>query len=426
MNANATAPESGFGKDKTWLWVFIFSFTALLVDGMDLMFLSYTLTSLKNAFKLTEFQAGTFGTITLSGMAIGGIIGGWASDKYGRVNALCATILVFSVGTACLGFTQSYTQFAIVRGISSLGIGSLYVVANTLMSEYVPTKYRTTVLGTLQAGWSVGYVVASLLAGWIIPEYGWRYLYFIAIAPVPMVFAIKGMVPEPPSWRAAKAAAAAKAAEQVAAGVTVEKKESTWKLIFADPASKKMFLLWAATTGFLQFGYFGVNNWLPRYIEKEMGINFKSMAGYLALSYTAMIFGKIVAGMMADKFGRRAIYAFGGFSAALFIPYIVYNHSPDNILILLTIFGFLYGIPYGVGATYMTESFSTTVRGTAVGGSYNVGRVGAAIAPACIGYIATHWSIGLGFVVMGGAYFICGLIPALFIKDKQFDPQSAK
>jgi len=24
---------------------------------------------------------------------------------------------------------------------------------------------------------------------------------------------------------------------------------------------------------------------------------------------------------------------------------------------------------------------------------------------------------------MGAAYFICGVIPALFIKDKQFDPQ---
>jgi AAHS family cis,cis-muconate transporter-like MFS transporter len=29
----------------------------------------------------------------------------------------------------------------------------------------------------------------------------------------------------------------------------------------------------------------------------------------------------------------------------------------------------------------------------------------------------------VGFLVMGAAYFICGVIPALFIKDKQFDPQ---
>jgi AAHS family cis,cis-muconate transporter-like MFS transporter len=71
----------------------------------------------------------------------------------------------------------------------------------------------------------------------------------------------------------------------------------------------------------------------------------------------------------------------------------------------------------------MTESFETRIRGSAVGGAYNVGRVGAAIAPAAIGYLAMSGSIGLGFLVMGGAYFFCGLIPALFIKEKQYDPQ---
>ena len=43
-------------------------------------------------------------------------------------------------------------------------------------------------------------------------------------------------------------------------------------------------------------------------------------------------------------------------------------------------------------------------------GAYNVGRLGAAIAPATIGYLATGGSIGLGFLVMGAAYFICGLL----------------
>ncbi len=45
-------------------------------------------------------------------------------------------------------------------------------------------------------------------------------------------------------------------------------------------------------------------------------------------------------------------------------------------------FGFLYGVPYGVNATYMTESFETAIRGTAVGGAYNLGRIGAVVAPA--------------------------------------------
>ena len=154
-----------------------------------------------------------------------------------------------------------------------------------------------------------------------------------------------------------------------------------------------------------------------------MGINFKAMAGYLVGTYSAMILGKVVAGFLADRVGRRAVYVLGCLASACFMPIIVYYHTPENILYLLILFGFLYGVPYGVGATYMTESFEAKVRGTAVGGAYNIGRAGAAIAPAAIGYIATQASIGAGFLVMGGAYFLCGLVPALFIREKMYDPQ---
>lgn len=418
-----SVPTDGLSKGggKIWIAVFIFAFLGLMIDGMDLMFLSYSLTSLKAEFGLTEVQAGSLGSFSLVGMAFGGILGGWASDRFGRVRTLVWTIVLFSVGTAMLGLTHSYLQFACVRFVSSLGLGAEYVVANTLMAEYVPTRHRTTVLGTLQAGWSVGYVVATVLAGFIIPTWGWRWLFYVAIIPVIMVFFIQRIVPEPATWQIANAKRKAAKAERETTRTL--KAQSSWKDIFSNPQHKRMFILWSLTAGCLQFGYYGVNNWLPRYIEKEMGINFKAMAGYLVGTYTAMILGKIVAGIAADKLGRRAVYAFGGLSAAFFLPLIVYYHSPDNILYLLTIFGFLYGIPYGVGATYMTESFEAKVRGTAVGGAYNIGRAGAAIAPATIGYIATQASIGMGFVVMGGAYFLCGIIPALFIKEKMYDPQ---
>lgn len=404
---------------KVWILVFIFSFLGLLVDGADLLLLSFSLTSLEAEWGLTQFQKGMLGSYTLAGMAVGGILGGWLADRFGRVKTVVGSILLFSIGTAILGATQSYLQFAVMRFVASLGLGALYVACNTLMAEYVPTRYRTTVLGTLQAGWSVGYVVASLLASWIIPNYGWRWLFYIAIVPAFMAVAMQFLVPEPAAWRAAQA----KKAADKAAGKTAQKKESTFNLIFAEKSTRNMFILWALTAGFLQFGYYGVNNWMPNYLEKELGMAFKSMTFFLVGSYVAMIFGKILAGIAADYFGRRAVYAFGAIGTAIFLPVIVMYHSADNILYLMVAFGFLYGIPYGVNATYMTESFETKIRGSAVGGAYNVGRAGAALAPACIGYIATHYSIGAGFLVMGAAYFMCGVIPALFIKDKLFDPQ---
>ncbi|OTG87518.1 MFS transporter [Acinetobacter sp. ANC 4558] len=399
----------------TWKIAFIFAFLALLVDGADLMLLSYSLNSIKAEFGLSPVEAGMLGSFTLAGMAIGGIGGGWACDKFGRVRIVVISILTFSILTCGLGFTNSFWEFGTLRFFASLGLGSLYIACNTLMAEYVPTKYRTTILGTLQAGWTVGYIVATLLAGWLIPDHGWRMLFYVAAIPVGMAILMYYMVPEPAVWQENRFKKVEK----------TEKVESTWKLIFKDKKNRNMFILWALTAGFLQFGYYGVNNWMPTYLESELGMKFKEMTAYMVGTYTAMILGKVLAGFMADKLGRRFTYAFGAIGTAIFLPLIVFYNSPDNILYLLIIFGFLYGIPYGVNATYMTESFATNVRGTAIGGAYNVGRLGAAIAPATIGYLASGGSIGLGFLVMGAAYFICGVIPALFIKEKLYDPQKS-
>lgn len=420
MELAAKASFAAPAANRIWIVVFIFAFIGLMVDGADLMFLSYSLSSLKKEFGLSNVQAGTLGSITLVGMALGGFFGGWAADRFGRVRTVVWTTVLFSVGTAALGSTHSFAEFSIFRFVASLGLGAEYVVCNTLMAEYVPTERRTTVLGTLQAGWSVGYLVATLLAGWILPTYGWRWLFYIAIIPVSLAVLMQRFVPEPASWVAARAKLAV---DKVAGVVAQAPKESATKLIFSIPQNRRMFILWSLTAGFLQFGYYGVNNWMPTYLVKELHLDFKSMTGYMVGTYTAMILGKIVAGWMADRFGRRAVYAFGAFGAAVFLPVIVLYHSPENIVYLLTVFGFIYGIPYGVNATYMTESFETKIRGTAVGGAYNIGRVGAAMAPAIIGYLATEGSIGLGFLVMGGAYFLCGLVPALFIKEKLYDPQ---
>lgn len=205
MDAAAQASATAHAKSSTWVLVFIFCFLGLLIDGADLMLLSYSLNSLKAEFGLTNVEAGSLGSFTLAGMAIGGIYGGWACDRFGRVKTVVWSILLFSVGTAALGLTQTYWQFATIRFLASLGIGALYVACNTLMSEYVPTRYRTTVLGTLQAGWSVGYIVATLLAGWILPVHGWRWLFYIAIIPVILALVMQRFVPEPQAWINAQA-----------------------------------------------------------------------------------------------------------------------------------------------------------------------------------------------------------------------------
>ncbi len=415
MTHSAVAPSASdrrrnlISPDKVWIAVFISSFLGLFVDGFDLQMLSLTLPALKAEWGLSNTQAGLLATWSLAGMAIGGMGGGWLADRFGRVRMAAWMIVLFSVGSAVLGLTQSYEQFVVVRFITGIGLGAEYTICTMLMAEYVPTRIRTTVLGTLQASYSVGYLAAALLAGAIMPDHGWRWMYYVAIVPVVLAIFIRRYIPEPASW-------------QNRSKAPRTRNNNEWVLIWRDPKVRKYFLLWALASTLLQFGYFGVNTWLPSYVASEMGVNFKTMISYIIGTYTAAIFGKVVTGWLADRYGRRSMFAIGGLATAVMLPIMLMFHSPGTVVMLMLIFGFLYTMPYAVNATYMNESFPTHLRGTATGGSYNVGRIGSMMAPLVIGAIADRFTIGLGLSVVAVAYALSALVPFFFIREKMYDP----
>ncbi|MCL6634592.1 MAG: MFS transporter [Peptococcaceae bacterium] len=410
-SVTVTKTESG-GRMATFVVLGVL--IALIVDGMDLQMLSLALPVLMQDLHLSKVMAGSLGTWTFVGMGVGGVLSGWLADRFGRVKVTGWSLALFSVGTALLAFTSSYWQFAVIRCISGFGLAAVYIVGSMLAAEYVPTQRRTTILGSLQAGWSVGYVVAALVSSWILPNYGWRPLFVIAIIPAFASIWMLRSLSDPPGWAEARAAARA-----------AESRRNEWAELWADRNSRKYFILWSITATALQFGYYGANTWLPSYIVKDLNVNLKSMGWYVAGTYAAMILGKVITGWLADKFGRRAMFTAAALGTALALPLIVKFATPSTVAVLLIVFGLFYGAPYAINATYMSESFPTSIRGTAMATSYNIGRVGSIISPVLIGAIATQYSIGMGIALLGIAYALTGLIPGLFIREKMYDPTKA-
>ena len=167
-------------------------------------------------------------------MAIGGILGGWASDRVGRVRVVAWALALFSLGAGLLGFTHSFLEFAVVRFISSLGIGCM-VLVSTLVAEYVPMERRSLILGILQTGISAGYIVVISLSNWILPHYGWRTLYYVSALPVLLALAIKFAVPEPATWQASRVAD--RKGER-------GHRTNRYYLIFSNRQSRTLFILW--------------------------------------------------------------------------------------------------------------------------------------------------------------------------------------
>jgi AAHS family cis,cis-muconate transporter-like MFS transporter len=174
----------------------------------------------------------------------------------------------------------------------------------------------------------------------------------------------------------------------------------------------------------LQFGYYGANSWLPSYLVKDLGVNVQSMGWYVAGTYTMMVIGKIVTGYLADRIGRRVMWIVSGLLTAAYLPVLVYAATPANVALLLLVFGFLYGAPYAINSTYLSESFPAAIRATAVATSYNLGRIGSTLSPVLIGMAATQYSIGFGIALLGISYAVCALVPGLFIQERMFDPQA--
>ncbi len=420
-----TQREMESPSKKTQIFVFLFALIALIVDGTDVMMLSYSMVSLKAEFGLSSFQAGTFASYTLIGMLVGGIIGGWTCDRYGRVRTITISVALFSIGTFLLGHAQNYWQFAIIRFLASMPLGAVYLASNILVSEYFSSKHRSTVMSTMLSGYIIGFILAAYLSGIIIPEHGWRWLFYIAIVPIIMVLFIQKFIPEPLAWRKLQQQRKQINTTNPSAVLQKTSQQSGLKQIFKNPESRLMFICWTLISFFLLYGYYGVNVWMPSYLEKDLGMNFKSMTNYMIGSYIATVLGKISAGIMADKFGRRFIFSAGCICTAGFLLVLVNYNNPSNILMLLILFGFVYGFSTGIHTTYLTESFSTANRGLAAGISYNIGRIGGAVAPPTIGLIATHTSFTIGFLVICLAYLITAIIPAVFVKDRMYDPQES-
>lgn len=392
--------------------VIVAVFVALVVDGMDLQMLALALPSISTELRLSSVSAGALSTYTLLGMGIGGVLAGWLADRIGRVRVVWWAVFTFTAFTGLIALCQTFWQIAVMRVLSGFGIGAVYSIGTLLAAEYVPTRRRTTVLGTLQAGWSVGYVTAALLSAYLLPELGWRPLFACSVIPGVLTLALLWQAPDPPSWTAGRGATRGSA--------------SPFATIWADPPVRRTFLLWSLAAMALQFAYYGANTWLPSYLVKDLGVNVGNMGWYVAGTYTMMIFGKIATGYLADLVGRRVMWVVSGLVTAVYLPVLVYAATPGNVAYLLLIFGFLYGAPYAINSTYLSESFPAGVRGTAVATSYNVGRIGSMASPLLIGMAATNYSIGLGIGLLGIAYAVCALVPGLFIEEKMFDPMAVK
>lgn len=94
-----------------------------VLENMDIMFLSFTLSSIISELHISSAAAGWIGTITNFGMLVGGVIFGILADRIGRIKTFSHTIFIFALATAAMYFANNLTLIYVCRFLAGIGAG---------------------------------------------------------------------------------------------------------------------------------------------------------------------------------------------------------------------------------------------------------------------------------------------------------------
>src|SRR5262245_7742003 len=134
------------GRTDSYQWRALFaSVVGYAMDGFDLLILGFILTAISSDLGLTNAQAGSLVTWTLTGAVAGGLIFGVLSDRLGRVRVLTWTILLFAVFTGLCALAQGYWDLLIYRTIAGIGFGGEFGIGMALAAEAWPAHKRARV-----------------------------------------------------------------------------------------------------------------------------------------------------------------------------------------------------------------------------------------------------------------------------------------
>jgi MFS family permease len=400
-----TAPKPGlFGwyrdiNSDQWK-AFIAAFLGWTLDAMDLLLFAFAVTSIAEVFSLSPSQVGTIFSVTLFSSAFGGAVFGIVSDYIGRVRALTYTILVYSLFTGLSAFSPTVWFLIVCRLFLGLGMGGEWASGEVLVAESWPKQHRGKVIGMVQSGWAVGYILAAILATLIIPGFdvnvGWRILFLVGITPAFLVFYIRRHLNEPEIWQ--------KTADMRKEGKLGEKGQSfTLGQIFRRDLIRYTITA-TVLTSLCMIAYWGLYFWIPQFLSRPVeeggvGLGPKGFAWIIPINVGAFV-GCNTFGWISDRFGRRPVFVIYLLAMAVLVWF--FGHAKDltTVLVLGPFIGFFgTGFYSGFGAIF-SEIFPTRARGTAQGFCYNVGRGVSAIAPPMVGFIAGLYGYGHALITV--------------------------
>ncbi len=401
-------------KERRTFWA---CFSGWALDAMDVQLYSFVIPTLITTWGISKADAGYLGTVALLLSAVGGWAAGLLSDRIGRVRTLQITILWFATFSFLSGLAQNYTQLLLARGLMGLGFGGEWAAGAVLMGEVIRAQHRGKAVGSVQSGWAIGWGAAALLATLFFsvlpPDWAWRALFFVGLAPAGLVFFLRKYVDEPELFKAAQRQRAQERSAGEASGAA-----SFLEIFSPRGGVLKTTLLASLLAVGAQGGYYAVTNWLPTFLRTERKLSVLNTGGYLAVIIAGSFLGYLVSAYLSDRLGRRKnFFLFSVGSLIIVLLYTRLQISDRTMLFLGFPLGFFAsGVFSGMGA-FFTELFPTRIRGSGQGFAYNFGRGIGALFPSLVGYLGTTLPLGEAIGIFAASAYALMFLAAVLLPE---------
>ncbi|MDN4606394.1 MFS transporter [Sporosarcina highlanderae] len=387
--------KKGISRNK----LLVISGTGWMFDAMDVGILSFVIAAVAVEWSLSPAEMGWIGSMNSIGMAIGAFGFGLLADRIGRKNVFMMTLVLFSLASGLSALTTTLTVFLILRFFVGAGLGGELPVASTLVSESVSAKERGRVVVLLESFWAAGWLVAALIAYFIIPEYGWRIALILTALPAFYAIYLRRNLPDSPKFKQE--------------GKPKQSLGMKMKLIWSKEYARRTTMLWIVWFTVV-FSYYGMFLWLPSVMVMK-GFDMIHSFKYVLIMTLAQLPGYFTAAWLIERAGRKFVlstYLIGTAISALLFG------NAEGLTMLLVSGAFLSFFNLGAwGAlyAYSPEQYPTAVRATGSGTAAAVGRIGGIFGPLLVGSLLTA---GYGFGLIFGIFccaIIIGVLAVIFL-----------
>jgi MFS family permease len=384
---------------------------AVAFDGFDLVVLGAVIPSLIESGDLgfNPEVATVAATIGLCGVGIGALGIGPITDRYGRRRTLIGCLAWASVMTLLVAASPNLEVFIGLRFLAGLALGGLLPIALAYMSQASAEGRAGTAVTRTMTGYHIGAILTALLALLFMERIGWDWhSLFIAgglagIAVLPLMWA---KLPESSAYEQARAAGA-EGTQSAAASI---------KGLVAGRYLRISIGLWIASFMGLLLVY-GLNTWLPT-IMREAGYEVGAALTLLLVLNVGAIAGLFVGGWMSDQRGNKPS-ALAWFALAAVFLSILSIKLENELVVYIAVFvtGFFVFSAQVLVYAFVGLLYPTDVRGTALGFSAGIGRLGAILGPTVTGTlvsagIAYPWGFYVFAVAAALAVLALLIVPA--------------